>query len=308
VTEAPAAIQVRGLSKTFGGPGRRRTRALDDVTLEIRRGEAFGLVGPNGAGKTTLLSCLLGFLRPDAGSITIDGKAVDDLSIRARTGYQPERLGFDRFESGSSFLAMHWRLSGGAIAAEREAVEDAAAGVGLEAGALRRKLRTYSRGMLQRIGMAQALLRRPDLLFLDEPASGIDPAGVRTIRRRILEARERGATIVVNSHQLPEVERVCDRVAFLDRGRIRSIENLRGAGSVRQARIRVRPEDTPRAREILEGAGLPAEGAENGHLRLRVESEEALAGAARLLCEAGIPLYELVSAADLEALFEEENP
>src|ERR1700756_4677716 len=105
-------IQVSRVSKRYGRFGR-ATLALDDVSLEVQKGETLGLIGPNGAGKTTLLSCLLGFLRPDTGTITIDGKAVDDLSIRARTGYMPERLGFDRDLSGGAFLAHHWRLSGG---------------------------------------------------------------------------------------------------------------------------------------------------------------------------------------------------
>jgi len=105
-------ISVSNVSKTYGRLGG-STRALDGVSLEVPRGETLGLIGPNGAGKTTLLSCLLGFLRPDTGTITVDGKGVDDLSIRARTGYMPERLGFDRDLSGGAFLAHHWRLSGG---------------------------------------------------------------------------------------------------------------------------------------------------------------------------------------------------
>src|SRR5580765_7661101 len=114
-------ITVTGVSKTYGRFGR-RTRALDGVSLEVPRGETLGLIGPNGAGKTTLLSCLLGFLRPDAGTITVDGKATDDLSIRARTGYMPERLGFDRDLTGAAFLAHHWRLAGGDPARTQEEV------------------------------------------------------------------------------------------------------------------------------------------------------------------------------------------
>ena len=105
-------ISVEAVTKTYGRFGR-KTRALENVSLEVRRGETLGLIGPNGAGKTTLLSCLLGFLRPDSGSLRIEGRAVDDLWVRAQTGYMPERLGFDRDLSGASFLAFHWRLSGG---------------------------------------------------------------------------------------------------------------------------------------------------------------------------------------------------
>ncbi|HLN57089.1 MAG TPA: ABC transporter ATP-binding protein, partial [Thermoanaerobaculia bacterium] len=220
-------ISVSNVSKTYGRFGR-RMRALDGVSLEVRRGETLGLIGPNGAGKTTLLSCLLGFLRPDTGTITVDGKAPDDLSIRARTGYMPERLGFDRDLSGGAFLAHHWRLSGGEPARTAGEVAAAAARVGLDGGVLSRRLRTYSRGMLQRIGVAQATLGNPDLLFLDEPASGTDPLGIAVVRERILEARSRGATIVLNSHQLAEVEKVCDRVVFIDRGKLTQTETLRG--------------------------------------------------------------------------------
>ena len=223
-------IVVENVSKAYG---RRRTRALDGVSLEIARGETVGLIGPNGAGKTTLLSCLLGFLRPDSGTIRIDGRPVDDLSIRARTGYMPERLGFDRELTGTDFLAFHWRLAGGDPRRTKEETSAAAARVGLEADALSRKLRTYSRGMLQRIGVAQATLRDPDLLFLDEPASGTDPLGVVTVRDRILEARKRGATIVLNSHQLPEVEKVCDRIVFIDHGRLTRTETLTGEAASR---------------------------------------------------------------------------
>jgi ABC-2 type transport system ATP-binding protein len=297
------AIEIRSVTKAFRRLGR-RTVALEDVSLEIRRGETFGLIGPNGAGKTTLLSCLLGFLRPDSGEIRIEGREADDLKIRESTGYMPERLGFDRFQTGRAFLSSHFRLAGGDSAQAPRVVESAARCVGLETAWLSRRLRTYSRGMLQRIGMAQATLRDPKFLFLDEPASGIDPAGVRTIRERILEAKARGATIVVNSHQLPEIEKVCDRIAFLDKGRLRQTEALRGVESLRKARVRVRPDDAPRAAQILEQAGQTVSRSEAGVLRFAARDEEGVAEAARALCGAGIPIYELSSDADLESLFE----
>src|SRR5438105_12988748 len=123
-------IAVAGVSKAFGRFGARRVQALDSVSLEVRRGETLGLIGPNGAGKTTLLSCLLGFLKPDRGTITVDGKTPDDLSVRARTGYLPERLGFDRDLPGSALLAFHWRLAAGPRALARAADAAAADPVG----------------------------------------------------------------------------------------------------------------------------------------------------------------------------------
>jgi ABC-2 type transport system ATP-binding protein len=292
-------IVVENVSKTYG-----RTRALDGVSLRIERGETVGLIGPNGAGKTTLLSCLLGFLRPDSGTIRIDGRAVDDLAIRARTGYMPERLGFDRDLTGADFLAFHWRLAGGEPARTSAEVAAAAERVGLPADALRRKLRTYSRGMLQRIGVAQATLRDPDLLFLDEPASGTDPLGVVTVRERILDARRRGATIVLNSHQLPEVERVCDRVVFIDHGRLTRSETLTGdAASRRRLTIRVPEADTSRAADALAAAGLAAETDGGGRLRLSGGSEEDAARAVKALALADVSVLEVRASAELEELF-----
>ena len=297
------AIQIRGVSKVFRRRFGAGVKALDGVTLDIRRGEAFGLIGPNGAGKTTLLSCLLGFLRPTSGEILVEGLGPDDLAVRRVSGYMPERLGFDRFQTGRAFLESHFRLSGGAPAEAPEAALAGADAAGLERGALSRRLKTYSRGMLQRVGMAQALLREPRLLFLDEPASGIDPVGVRAIRQRILEAKGRGATIVLNSHQLPEIEKLCDRVAYIDRGRIVRVETLQGAESTRKARIRVRPGEEARAAEILAGMGLSPEAAGEGLLRIASADSEQLAEAARRICGGGLSLYELVSDADLESLF-----
>ncbi len=296
-------IAVENVSKTYGRPGR-RVKALDAVSLTIRRGETVGLIGPNGAGKTTLLSCLLGFLRPDAGTIAVDGRPVDDLSVRARTGYMPERLGFDRDLTGSDFLAFHWRLSGGDPARTAAEVSAAAERVGLPAGALGRKLRTYSRGMLQRIGIAQATLGSPDILFLDEPASGTDPIGVVTVRERILEAKARGATIVLNSHQLPEVERVCDRVIFIDHGRLMREETLTGASaSRRRATIRVPEDQVEKASAALAAAGIAAEAVGGGALRLPDGSEESVAKAVKALALADASVLEVRATAELEELF-----
>jgi ABC-2 type transport system ATP-binding protein len=296
-------ISVTNVSKTYGRFGG-RTRALDQVSLEVPRGETLGLIGPNGAGKTTLLSCLLGFLRPDTGTITVDGKAVDDLSIRARTGYMPERLGFDRDLSGGAFLAHHWRLAGGDPAATPEEVAAAANRVGLEPGVLSRRLRTYSRGMLQRLGVAQATLGDPEFLFLDEPASGTDPLGVVVIRDRILEAKSRGATIVLNSHQLAEVEKVCDRVVFIDQGRLKRTETLRGeAATPRRGILRVPPARVEQAAAALSAAGLFASPQPDGTLHLAAAREEDIASAVQALVSAGVPVLEARTSADLEELF-----
>ena len=296
-------IVVENVSKSYGR-GRGSQRALADVSLELARGETLGLIGPNGAGKTTLLSCLLGFLRPDGGSIRIDGKQPDDLSIRARTGYMPERLGFDRELSGREFLSHHWRLSGGDRSRTEIAVVGAAERVGLDAAWLSRKLRTYSRGMLQRIGVAQATFGDPEILFLDEPASGTDPLGVAVVRDRILEAKSRGATIVLNSHQLAEVERVCDRVAFLDGGRLARSESLRGAeASPRRAILRTDPVRAVEAAAALAREGIAAAAQADGSIRLEAAREEDVARAVRVLALGDFPIFEARASADLEDFF-----
>ena len=301
-------ISVESVTKTYGRLGR-KTRALDGVSLEVRRGETLGLIGPNGAGKTTLLSCLLGFLRPDSGRLSVEGRAVDDLWVRARTGYMPERLGFDRDLSGASFLAVHWRLCGGDPARARFEVPAAAERVGLDRSALGKKLRTYSRGMLQRIGMAQATLREPALLFLDEPASGTDPLGVAIVREQILAAKARGATIVLNSHQLSEVERVCDRVVFIDHGRLTRTETLTGEdASRRRAVVRVSPDRLEAARAVLAAAGIAAEPGPEGALRLAATSESDVSRAVKALALADVPVLEVRSSAELEELFREAPP
>jgi ABC-2 type transport system ATP-binding protein len=296
-------IAVRDVFKTYGRLGR-RTQALEGISLEVRQGETLGLIGPNGAGKTTLLLCLLGFLRPDSGSIRIAGLAPDDLAVRARTGYMPERLGFDRDLTGAAFLAQHWRLAGGTPSDAGREVSAAAARVGLEPGVLLRRLSGYSRGMLQRVGVAQAMLRDPDLLFLDEPASGTDPLGIAVVRDRILEARARGATIVLNSHQLPEVERVCDRVVFLSQGRLTQSQTLRGESPApRRANLRVPADRREQAATALRTAGFAPEAASDDTLRLSIASEDDLARAVKALALADVPVLEARSSADLEEMF-----
>jgi len=296
-------IVVADLFKSYGRFGR-RAQALSGVSLEVRRGETVGLIGPNGAGKTTLLSCLLGFLRPDRGTVTVGGLAPDDLAVRAMTGYMPERLGFDRDLTGAAFLSHHWRLAGGDPRDTGRQVAAAAARVELPGEALLRKLSGYSRGMLQRIGVAQAMLRDPQLLFLDEPASGTDPLGVAIVRDRILEAKGRGATIVLNSHQLPEVERVCDRVVFLSGGRVTQSQALRGPDPApRRASVRVPGDRADAAIAALARDGVAAHALPDGTLSFPISAEEDLARAVKALALADIPVLDARSSADLEEMF-----
>lgn len=221
---AESGIHVSQLVKTYNGG---RTRALDGITFSIAPGEVFGLVGPNGAGKTTLMGCLLGLQDPDRGVVRIDGKPTDALSVRAGLGYMPERLDFERWMTGKQFLKFHHELSGRAGSSREAEVTEVLELVGLEKTFWNQAIKKYSRGMLQRTGLAQALIGKPKYLFLDEPTSGVDPTGALLIIRVLQELKARGMTIILNSHQIEQVERVCDRVGFVDGGKLEALETLR---------------------------------------------------------------------------------
>jgi len=221
-----SGIRVRSLTKAYG-----RLPVLHGIDLDVQPGEVVGLIGPNGAGKTTLMSCVIGFLRPDGGEVSIDGRASDEIDIRRRTGFVPERMNFDRRASGRAFLRYMARLAEVPREEVNARVDTLLDRLGLsDAG--KRLLGQYSRGMLQRIGMCQALVREPDFLFLDEPTSGLDPNGVFLVRDLIAEQKRRGAAVLLNSHQLAEVEKVCDRVVFLNKGVIALDELLRDATKI----------------------------------------------------------------------------
>ena len=252
-----ALIEVQDLSKTYHG---RSAPALDHVSLSIEQGESLGIIGPNGAGKTTLLGCMLGFLHPDSGKVSIAGHAPDDLSVRAKTGYLPERLVFDRWMNGIDFLRFHHSLAGLPQAQRDSDCAAALERVGLAPAAGAQAIGRYSRGMLQRIGLAQALLGDPQFLFLDEPVSGVDPTGLLVFRKLLGDLSAQGVTIVLNSHQLAEVERVCSRVVFVKQGRIEAIDTARaGAAVARVLRVRIAADAPPpvpaRLAELAQNAG-----------------------------------------------------
>jgi ABC-2 type transport system ATP-binding protein len=210
-----SAIVIDGVVKRYG-----RTTALAGVSLTINRGEAIGIIGPNGAGKTTLMGILLGLIDPDSGSISIGGRSPHSLETKRTIGYVPERIGFSRWMSGRALVDLHAALCGtGGTEAMLERVA-------LDRAAWDRPMKKYSRGMLQRTALAQALVGNPQFLFLDEPTSGIDPAGAIRFREIVAALKAAGVTIVLNSHQLDQMERVCDRVAFLRAGRIEAIESV----------------------------------------------------------------------------------
>jgi ABC-2 type transport system ATP-binding protein len=227
-----AFIKIDNLSKIYGLF--KKNRALDSVSLQIKKGEIFGLIGPNGAGKTTLMGCLLGLLKPSAGKVAIDGKSVHDLSVKAITGFIPERPNFDAWMSVKDFLHYHHMLANRPEADAKNDITTTISIVGLEPQVANRQIRKLSRGMLQRLGLAQLLIGKPQLCFLDEPTSGMDPLGMALVRDLLDGWRAQGTTVILNSHHLDQVERSCDRVAFIDKGKIGAIEELRSAHQTKQ--------------------------------------------------------------------------
>jgi len=220
------AVSIRGLSKQYRHPWTQKiTRGLEPLDLEVRRGEVFGYLGPNGAGKTTTLKILTGLLKPTSGTALILGEPIERVSSRARIGFLPEQPYFYDSLTGVEYLEFVARLSGMAGRDATRAARAWLAKVGLGERE-RMVLRKYSKGMLQRLGLAAAMVHGPELLILDEPMSGLDPFGRRDVRDLILEQRERGTTVLFSSHILPDVEALCDRVAILLEGRLERVANV----------------------------------------------------------------------------------
>jgi ABC-2 type transport system ATP-binding protein len=220
-TTATPIVRIQDIVKDFRpGLGLRRRRVLHGISFSVREGEIFGFVGPNGAGKTTTLKILMGLIRPTAGAAWVLGHDVGETGFRRHVGFLPENPYFYDFLTGREILRFYARLSGVPRAKLGARVDALLAWVGLTAAADAR-LRTYSKGMLQRIGIAQALVHDPSVVFLDEPMSGLDPIGRKEVRDLILRLRSEGKTVFMNTHILSDVEMVCDRVAIIVRGRIR---------------------------------------------------------------------------------------
>ena len=218
-----AVIEISGLVKSFKGHlGLGRKVAVSGLDLSVGRGEIFGLLGPNGAGKTTTLKAMIGLLRPDAWSVRLFGRPPSDVSARARIGFLPENPYFYDYLTAPEFLDFYGRLHGFGRAERRRRVEATLERVGLDAGRSQ-ALRKFSKGMVQRLGLAQAILHDPDLVILDEPMSGLDPIGRRDVRDLILELREAGKTVFFSSHILQDAELICDRVGIVVEGRLRHL-------------------------------------------------------------------------------------
>lgn len=218
---ATPAISVSNLSKTYhaGLFGTRSVHALNEVSFEVSEGAIFGLLGPNGAGKTTLVKILLGLVHPSTGQAHLFDTPAGKPQARSRVGFLPEKHRFPGFLTAEQTLQVYGRIADVPSTPRSSRTETLLEHVGL-GDRQDTKVKTFSKGMLQRLGIAQALLNDPDLLFLDEPTSGVDPVGRRAIRDLVLELRDNGTTVFLNSHLLSEVEKVCSKVAILRDGEI----------------------------------------------------------------------------------------
>jgi ABC-2 type transport system ATP-binding protein len=221
-TQADVVIEIQNLTKDYqvGFLKKRTVRALNQLSLEVKRGEIFGFLGPNGAGKTTTLKILMRLIYPTAGEARILGQPLDHNLMRGRIGYLPENPYFYDYLTGRELLAYSAALFGIPEAAAGARANQLLSLVGLEPDRANRQLRKYSKGMLQRIGIAQALINDPEVIFMDEPMSGLDPIGRREVRDLMLSLREQNKTVFFSSHILSDVEALCDRAAILTKGRL----------------------------------------------------------------------------------------
>lgn len=297
-------VETHGLRKQFG-----EKTAVEDLSLGVLRGEVFGFLGPNGAGKTTSIKMLLGLVEPTSGSGSVLGAPLGHRETRARLGFLPEHFRFQDWLTGRELLLVHGRFLGMSSRATKERADALLARVDL-LDAAHRPIRTYSKGMMQRVGLAQALLGHPDIVFLDEPTSGLDPLGRLLVRDVIRELRDRGTTVFLNSHLLGEVEATCDRVTFVKEGRtVRDLRmgdvdgtievDLRVGSLSGEARAAIAGMG-----RILEESAMGASGVGLERVRLSLQREDLLPGLARALVERGVPLYEMrVARKSLEATF-----
>jgi len=226
-------LEVSGVTKVYRSSLRLRPfTAIEDVSLSLRRGEIFGLLGPNGAGKTTTIKMILGLTRPTRGTIRIWGREPQDRMARLKLGYLPENPCFYDHLTAREYLALAGSLFDLPRQTSRRRAEELLKRLSLDRDASK-PLRKFSKGMTQRLGIAQALLNQPDLLVLDEPMSGLDPIGRADVKEILREERSRGATVLMSSHVLAETETLCDRVAILHRGRVLEqgeVKELLGSG------------------------------------------------------------------------------
>jgi ABC-2 type transport system ATP-binding protein len=280
------AIQTHNLRKEFGP-----TVAVQGLTLEVPRGEVFGFLGPNGAGKTTSIKMLLSLVAPTSGEAWLLGRPIADRQVRRRVGFLPEHFRFHDWLTAEEFLQLHARLFGMTDEARDRRLPELLDLLGLTAFRTA-QLRTFSKGMLQRIGLAQALIHSPELVILDEPTSGLDPVGRRLVRDIIQDLRRQGTTIFLNSHFLSEIEITCDRVAFIKHGEVvqtSDLDELMEADTLVQIRGRGLTD------EVIAGLGQWGQqvARSDGEVSMRVADIDSLPDVTRYLVAQGVDVLGL---------------
>jgi ABC-2 type transport system ATP-binding protein len=307
------AVEIDKLTKDYevGFLRKRKVRALDGLSLAVARGESFGFLGANGAGKTTTLKLLMRLMYPTSGDARILGRDIGDTAMHSEIGYLPEHPYFYDYLTARELLEYCAELFGFRAAARRRRAADLLARVRLDEKAWDKQLRKFSKGMLQRVGLAQALVNDPAVVFLDEPMSGLDPVGRREVRDLIASLRTTGTTVFLCSHILSDVEVLCDRAAVLRKGRLAHIgrlEELRGAGGARPMEVVVSLEDAAR----LEAALAPLDSAHltttPGGARVEVPTEAEVDEVLRAVRASGARLVAVQPVGNpLEELFVSED-
>lgn len=221
-------IEIQNLSKDYevGFWRKKKVRALDDLSLTVERGEIFGFLGANGAGKTTTIKLLMRLMFPSGGTARILGSSIDDVKMHGRIGYCPENPYFYDYLTARELINYFGELFGMNSAHRKRRTEELLTRVGLEEKSWNKQLRKFSKGMLQRVGLAQALINEPEVVFLDEPMSGLDPVGRREIRELIADLRGGGTTVFMSTHILSDIEALCDRVAIMRSGKLAATGKL----------------------------------------------------------------------------------
>ena len=283
-------LEVEGLRKVFHiGFFRKRVEAVKDTTFSVKNGEIFGLLGPNGAGKTTTIKAILRLIFPTEGEIRLFGRSADDHEAAKRVGYMPENPYVYQYLKPLEFLDLCGRLVGMPKADRRVRSEAMIDKVGLR-HAIDRPIGKFSKGMMQRIGLAQALLHDPELLILDEPMSGLDPIGRKEVRDLLVELRERGKTLLFTSHILSDVELLCDRIVIMQQGEITSEGQVHDLLETAGRRVEIRLSGASQAlKDALGSRGTILDDG-GGHVTLQVEGQTAIDEIIRISSAAGARL------------------
>ncbi len=278
------AIETNQLRKVFGD-----TAAVKGLTLQVQQGEVFGFLGPNGAGKTTSIKMLLGLTAPTSGTASLLGKPIGDRAALTRIGFLPEHFRFQEWLTANEFLLLNGQLLNMQTSDLHARMDELLERVGLS-DYRNKQLKTYSKGMLQRIGLAQALLNRPALVFLDEPTSGLDPVGRRLVRDIIHELRQQGTCVFLNSHLLSEIEITCDRVAFIRHGEVVRVLEMASLAT-NQSKVNIRANHF--SKEVLDGLCRWGQDVQldRDHVTMNIQNDSALPEITRYLVEQSVDVY-----------------